>query len=47
VRERVGATVREATAVDHAIYDAIARTPTPSLDRELATLSRFADHSKL
>jgi undecaprenyl-diphosphatase len=47
VREGVRATVREASAVDHAIYDAIARTPTPSLDGELATLSRFADHSKL
>jgi membrane-associated phospholipid phosphatase len=47
VLERATATVREANAVDHAVYGAIARTPTPSLDRELAALSRVADHSKL
>jgi undecaprenyl-diphosphatase len=47
VLHRATATVREASAVDHAIYGAIARTPTPSLDRELARLSRAADHSKL
>jgi membrane-associated phospholipid phosphatase len=47
VLERATVTVREANAVDHAIFAAIARTPTPSLDRELAQLSRAADHSKL
>jgi membrane-associated phospholipid phosphatase len=47
VLDRASATLREANAVDHAVYGAIARTSTPSLDRELATLSRFADHSKL
>jgi undecaprenyl-diphosphatase len=47
VFERATATVREASGLDHAIYGAIARTPTPSLDRELAALSRLADHSKL
>ena len=47
VLERARATARETNAIDHAIYAAIARTPTPSLDRELATLSRAADHSKL
>jgi undecaprenyl-diphosphatase len=44
---RATATVTEINALDHAVYDAIARSPTPSLDRELATLSRAADHSKL
>jgi undecaprenyl-diphosphatase len=47
VLKRTTSTVSEANAIDHALYDAIARTPTPSLDRELARLSRLADHSKL
>jgi membrane-associated phospholipid phosphatase len=47
VPNRVSTTVRELSALDHAIYAAIARTPTPSLDKGLRTLSRAADHSKL
>jgi membrane-associated phospholipid phosphatase len=33
--------------LDLAVYAAIARTPTPSLDRAMARLSQAADHSKL
>ena len=33
--------------VDLAVYAAIARTPTPRLDRAMGTLSRAADHSKI
>ncbi len=33
--------------VDLAVYAAIARTPTPNLDRAMSALSRAADHSKL
>ena len=33
--------------MDAALYAAIARTPTPALDRALARLSAAADHSKL
>jgi membrane-associated phospholipid phosphatase len=45
--DRVAETLREATAVDHAVYGAIARATTPTLDRGLVALSRAADHSKL
>lgn len=34
-------------AVDAALYEAIARTPTPALDRAMARLSRAADYSRL
>lgn len=37
----------DAERLDLAIYAAIARTPTPSLDRAMQQLSRAADHSKL
>lgn len=37
----------DARSVDQAIYTAIARTPTPTLDRWMSTLSRAANHSKL
>lgn len=37
----------DAERVDHAIYDAIAATETPSLDRAMNRLTRAADHSKL
>jgi membrane-associated phospholipid phosphatase len=37
----------EAERLDFAVYAAIAATPTPSLDRAMARLSRAADHSKL
>ncbi len=39
--------IRELDALDRAAYTAVARVPTPSLDRALAGLSRLADHSKL
>jgi membrane-associated phospholipid phosphatase len=39
--------VREARALDHALYGAIATTPTPALDRGLVALSRSADYSRL
>lgn len=47
VPDRLAATVREASALDHAVYAAVAAAGTPSIDRELAALSRAADHSKL
>lgn len=37
----------EAGRLDAAVYAAIARTPSPTLDRAMRTLSRAADHSKL
>jgi undecaprenyl-diphosphatase len=37
----------ELTRLDTSVYAAIARTPTPSLDRAMRRLSRAADHSKL
>lgn len=37
----------EATAVDTAVYEAIAAAETPSLDVAMRGLSRAADHSKL
>jgi membrane-associated phospholipid phosphatase len=37
----------EAERVDVAVYAAIARTPTPTLDRAMSRLSRAADYSKL
>jgi membrane-associated phospholipid phosphatase len=37
----------DAERVDHAIYAAVATTPTPSLDRGMAVLSHAADRSKL
>ena len=39
--------LEDAERLDLAIYAAIARTPTPSLDRAMRQLSRAADHSKL
>jgi undecaprenyl-diphosphatase len=47
MRDRLNATVREATALDHAVYGAIAGSATPTLDRGLVALTRAADHSKL
>jgi undecaprenyl-diphosphatase len=41
--ERIG----ELTRLDVAIYEAIASTPTPELDRAFRRISRAADHSKL
>jgi membrane-associated phospholipid phosphatase len=37
----------ELTRLDVALYTAIARTPTPTLDRAMRRVSRAADHSKL
>jgi len=37
----------EIDRLDHAAYEAIARTPTPRLDGGMRALSRTADHSKL
>lgn len=39
--------LREARAVDAAVYGAIAASDTPSLDIAMRRLSRAADHSKL
>ena len=39
--------LRDAERVDVAVYAAIARTPTPALDRAMARLSRAADYSRL
>jgi undecaprenyl-diphosphatase len=33
--------------LDRAVYEAVARTPTPRLDRSMRTLSRAADYSRL
>jgi membrane-associated phospholipid phosphatase len=37
----------EAKRVDVAVYEAILRTPTPSLDREMSRLTQAADYSRL
>lgn len=42
-----GAWVEDAERVDLALYAAIARTPTPTLDRAMLRLSRAADYSKI
>jgi membrane-associated phospholipid phosphatase len=39
--------LRDAERVDVAVYAAIARTPTPALDRAMAHLTRAADYSRL
>jgi membrane-associated phospholipid phosphatase len=39
--------VADAERLDVATYAAIARTPTPTLDRAMSTLSAAADHSQL
>src|SRR4051794_9112890 len=39
--------LRDAQALDLAAYDAVARTPTPALDRAMARLSHAADYSRL
>jgi len=43
LRERWG----EIDRLDLAVYEAIARTPTPRLDRSMRAVSTAADHSKL
>jgi undecaprenyl-diphosphatase len=37
----------DAERVDHAVYAAVAATPTPSLDRAMARLASAADYSRL
>ena len=37
----------DAERVDVAVYDAILRTPTPSLDRHMSRLTQAADYSRL
>ena len=39
--------LRELTAIDVAVYRAIAATPSPTLDSAMSKLSRAADHSLL
>ena len=39
--------VIDAERVDVAVYDAILRTPTPSLDRYMSTLTQAANYSRL
>ena len=41
------AALRELGAVDRAVYDAVARTPTATLDGPVRQLSTAADHSRL
>lgn len=42
-----GTILREAEAIDLAIYRAVAATPSPALDDAMRSLSGAADHSKL
>jgi len=37
----------DARNIDHAVYSAIARTPTPALDHEMRLLSHAANYSRL
>jgi membrane-associated phospholipid phosphatase len=39
--------IGEAAGVDKAVYEAVAGTPTPTMDRTLSELSRAADYSRL
>jgi hypothetical protein len=43
----VKAWLADARDVDQAVYAAIARTPTPTLDRGMSSLSHAANHSLL
>jgi membrane-associated phospholipid phosphatase len=47
VRQRPTSGLRELSAVDRAIYFAVAATPTPSLDEPLRRLSNAANNSRL
>jgi undecaprenyl-diphosphatase len=47
VRRQVTDAVRQLAAVDRAVYDAIAATPTPALDEPLRRLSQAANKSRL
>lgn len=45
VRRRLADVLRQAGTVDRAVYDAIARVPTPALDVTMRRLSNAANHS--
>lgn len=45
--DQPGGWLADLERLDLAVYAAIARTPSPSLDRAMSLLSRAADHSKL
>jgi membrane-associated phospholipid phosphatase len=47
VRQRPASRLRELSALDQAIYSAVAATPTPSLDEPLRRLSNAANNSRL
>ncbi len=47
MRERLLTAGRELVELDRAVYAAVHATPTPTLDRAVAGLSRAADHSKI
>lgn len=47
VRRQVVDSIRQLGAVDRATYEAIATTPTPTLDQPLRQLSRAADKSRI
>jgi membrane-associated phospholipid phosphatase len=44
---RLAGWLEDAERIDVALYAAIAQTPTPTLDRAMARLSRAADYSRL
>jgi undecaprenyl-diphosphatase len=46
-REVARGWLADAVALDAAVYAAVARTPTPTLDRALSRVSTAANHSKL
>jgi undecaprenyl-diphosphatase len=43
----VSRAVRELGGLDRAVYEAVHATPSPTLDREVALISRAADHSRV
>ena len=47
VRRNLQAVLGDLRAVDHAVYSAVASTPTPSLDVPLRTLSTAANYSRI
>ncbi len=47
LRSKVVHTLRDLASLDKAVYGAIARTPTPTLDEPLRRLSNLANNSKL
>ncbi len=47
IPDRRGSWLAEAERIDFAVYDAVASTSTPRLDRAMRRLSRAADYSRL